>query len=122
LFAKSVTDIAGSSEWFERGLVTYSNRAKQELLGVSPDLLAEFGAVSRECVDAMARGLLVMSPADWTVAITGIAGPGGGSKEKPVGLVWIGWARRGGAVTQRRFRFRGGRSKVRAAAVAAALA
>lgn len=89
LIAKRITDIAGSSGWFERGLVVYSNASKQDLLGISPDLLARFGAVSRECAEAMARGLLVMTPAHWAVAITGIAGPGGGSTEKPVGTVHI---------------------------------
>ena len=121
LIAKQVTDVAGSSGWFERGLVVYSNQAKQDLLGISPDLLAQFGAVSRECVEAMARGLLVMTPADWAVAITGIAGPGGGSPEKPVGLVWLAWERRGGQVESAVLQLAGSREEVRAAAAAAAL-
>lgn len=121
LVAKTITDVAGSSEWFERGLVTYSNRAKQELLGVSADVLAQFGAVSRECADAMARGLLVMTPADCGVAITGIAGPGGGSPEKPVGLVWLAWARRHGAVEHEMLQLHGTREQIRAAAAEAAL-
>jgi nicotinamide-nucleotide amidase len=91
------------------------------LLGVPPDLLERHGAVSRECAEAMARGLLVMSPADWVVAITGIAGPGGGSREKPVGLVWLAWAHRRGDATARRCRFRGGRARVRQSATDAAL-
>jgi nicotinamide-nucleotide amidase len=121
LVAKTITDVAGSSGWFERGLVTYSNQAKQELLGVAPGLLAQFGAVSRECCDAMARGLLVMTPADWGLAVTGIAGPGGGSPEKPVGLVWLGWVQRHGAVETEARQFSGSREEIRAAAVAAAL-
>lgn len=121
LIAKRLTDLAGSSEWFDRGLVTYSNAAKQELLGVSPGLLAQAGAVSRECAEAMARGLLVMTPADWGLAATGIAGPGGGSPEKPVGLVWLAWARRGGAVEATRLQLDGSREEVRQAAAHAAL-
>ena len=121
LLAQRITDVAGSSEWFERGLVTYSNRSKQELLGISPDLLAQVGAVSRECADAMARGLLVMTPADWGVAVTGIAGPGGGTPQKPVGLVWFAWARRGGAVEVESRQFSGARAAIRAAATDAAL-
>ena len=121
LIAKRVTDIAGSSGWFERGLVVYSNQAKQDLLGIAPDLLAQFGAVSRECAEAMARGLLVMTPADWAVAVTGIAGPGGGSPEKPVGLVWVAWERRGGKVESQALQLSGTREQVRAAAAQAAL-
>ncbi len=122
LVAKRITDVAGSSGWFERGLVVYSNRAKQDLLGISPDLLAQFGAVSRECAEAMARGLLVMTPADWAVAVTGIAGPGGGSPEKPVGLVWVAWEQRGGKVESAVLQLAGSREQIREAAAAAALA
>jgi nicotinamide-nucleotide amidase len=122
LIAKQITDVAGSSGWFERGLVVYSNQAKQDLLGISPDLLAQFGAVSRECVEAMARGLLVMTPADWAVAVTGIAGPGGGSPEKPVGLVWLAWEQRGGKVESAVLQLAGSREQVRTAAAEAALA
>lgn len=121
LIAKLITDVAGSSEWFERGLVVYSNRAKQELLGVPPDLLAQFGAVSRECAEAMARGLLVMSPADFGVAVTGIAGPGGGSPEKPVGLVWVAWARHGAAPESEALQLSGSRQAIREAAARHAL-
>lgn len=122
LIAKRITDVAGSSEWFERGLVTYSNAAKQELLGVSPELLARFGAVSRECAQAMARGLLVMTPATYAVAVTGIAGPGGGSPGKPVGLVWVAWARRGGKVEAGRLLLKGSRSAIRGKSAEAVLA
>ena len=121
LIAKRITDIAGSSGWFERGLVVYSNAAKQDLLGISPDLLAQSGAVSRECAEAMARGLLVMTPADWALAVTGIAGPGGGSPEKPVGLVWIAWERRGGKVESVALQLSGSREQIRTAAAQAAL-
>lgn len=121
LVAQRITDIAGSSEWFERGLVTYSNRSKQELLGVAPDLIARHGAVSRECAGAMARGLMVMTPADWGVAITGIAGPGGGSPEKPVGLVWFAWAHRHGRVDVESRQLGGTRQAIRSAAADAAL-
>ena len=121
LIGKMITDVAGSSDWFERGLVTYSNRSKQDLLGIGPDLLAQAGAVSRECCEAMARGLLVMTPADWGLAVTGIAGPGGGSPEKPVGLVWFGWAQRHGAVELESRQFSGTREAIRAAAAEAAL-
>ena len=122
LVAKRVTDVAGSSGWFERGLVVYSNQSKQDLLGISADLLAQFGAVSRECAEAMARGLLVMTPAHWAVAITGIAGPGGGSPEKPVGLVWLAWEQRGGKVESEALQLSGSREEIRAAAAEAALA
>lgn len=121
LIAKRVTDIDGSSGWFERGLVTYSNRAKQDLLGVSPEVLQQFGAVSRETAEAMARGLMVMTPADWGLAVTGIAGPAGGSPEKPVGLVWIAWIRRSEAVEAQAFQFSGSREEVRLLASEAAL-
>ncbi|MGH8441864.1 MAG: CinA family protein [Nevskiaceae bacterium] len=121
LIAKRVTDIAGSSGWFERGLVVYSNQAKQDLLGISVDLLAQFGAVSRECAEAMARGLLVMTPAHWAIAVTGIAGPGGGSPEKPVGLVWIAWEGRGGKVESELLQLAGSREQIRVAAAQAAL-
>ena len=121
LITKLVTDVAGSSSWFDRGLVTYSNLAKQDLLGVSPETLKSFGAVSRETAEAMAKGLLVMTPADFGLAVTGIAGPGGGSPEKPVGLVWIAWARRGGPIDSKYFQFGGSREQVRSAAADAAL-
>jgi len=121
LIAKRITDVAGSSGWFERGLVVYSNQSKQDLLGISPDLLAQFGAVSRECAEAMARGVLVMTPAHWAVAVTGIAGPGGGSPEKPVGLVWVAWEQRGGKVETQALQLAGSREQIRAAAAQAAL-
>ena len=113
LIAKQVTDVAGSSAWFERGLVTYSNRAKQELLSVPEALLIKHGAVSEECARAMVTGLLHNSPADWGIAVTGIAGPDGGSLDKPVGTVWIGWLQRGGVAVVERFLFKGDREQIR---------
>jgi nicotinamide-nucleotide amidase len=89
-----VTSIAGSSEWFERGFVTYSNSAKEEMLGVNPATLAAHGAVSAAVAQEMAEGVLRFSKADISVAITGIAGPGGGTPEKPIGTVWFAWAGR----------------------------
>jgi len=93
--AYELTSLPGSSCWFERGFVTYSNEAKQELLGVSPLTLANFGAVSEQVVLEMAQGALSHCHANLALAITGIAGPGGGSSEKPVGTVWFGLAREG---------------------------
>ncbi len=119
--AAAITDIAGSSAWFERGFVTYSNRAKGALLGVSADTLARHGAVSRDVVLEMAAGALAYSPADISVAISGIAGPGGGTPDKPVGTVWIAWARRDGGARVRCLQFQGDRLAVRAQAVACAL-
>lgn len=113
LIAKLCTDIAGSSGWFERGLVTYSNAAKQELLGVSADTLQRAGAVSAETVQEMVQGLLRAAPVQWAVAVSGIAGPGGGSADKPVGTVWISWGGSDVAVSASRFLFEGDRDAVR---------
>ncbi len=127
--AASITEIAGSSAWFECGFITYSNAMKTQLLGVPPDVFTQFGAVSGECVALMAAGALDVSSAHYAVAISGIAGPGGGSPEKPVGTVWIAWRFRADAsqtgvqsqLIVRRFLFAGDRVAVRAQAVAAAL-
>lgn len=121
LIAAACTDLAGSSGWFERGLTTYSNRAKQELLGVPASLLTAHGAVSEPCVRAMAEGLMARAPVQHAVAVSGIAGPGGGTAEKPVGTVWIAWAGTTGVRT-RVFVFAGDRQAVRAQAVDAAFA
>ncbi len=122
LLAGLITSIAGSSDVFERGFVTYSNAAKIESLGVGAGLIEHFGAVSAEVAQAMAEGVLRRSPANIGVSITGIAGPGGGSREKPVGLVHFGCARRGGSLILHEKRFGDiGRTKVRLAAVAVAL-
>ncbi|MGH6834954.1 MAG: CinA family protein [Methylocella sp.] len=123
LLAALITAIPGSSDVFERGFVIYSNAAKIECLGVSPRILENFGAVSGETARAMAAGALAHSPAGIAVSITGIAGPGGGSPEKPVGLVHFGLARRGGAIVALERRFGDlGRDAVRSAAVATAIA
>ena len=119
--AQAITRIAGSSEWFERGFVTYTNRAKEEMLGVPHATLVAHGAVSEEVASEMAAGALARSPADVAVAITGIAGPGGGTSEKPVGLVWFAWTHRGGPVQARRFFFTGDRAAVREQSVAVAI-
>ena len=91
MIAAACTDLAGSSQWFERGFVTYSNEAKTEMLGVPAEMIAKHGAVSEEVVRAMAEGAIRHSRAQVSIAVTGIAGPGGGSVEKPVGTVWVGW-------------------------------
>jgi nicotinamide-nucleotide amidase len=111
--AYHVTGIAGSSEWFDRGFVTYSNAAKQEMLGVSAETLANFGAVSAATVEAMVSGALRNSEADVGVAVSGIAGPGGGTDDKPVGTVWFAWARRGREATLRCANLGGDRRAVR---------
>ena len=119
--AKCMTDVPGSSAWFDCGMAAYSYEAKQALLGVRPQTLEIHGAVSRECVVEMVSGALVHSGATIAVAVTGIAGPGGGSDDKPVGTVWIGWKRRGGYAQAEVFHFAGDRDAVRRQTVAAAL-
>ena len=119
--AKTLTDIAGSSAWFECGVVAYSYEAKEALLGVRPETLEQNGAVSRETVIEMVSGALARFGATVAVAVTGIAGPSGGTTEKPVGTVWIGWKRRGGYAHAELFHFAGDREAVRRQALAAAL-
>jgi nicotinamide-nucleotide amidase len=119
--AEAITRIAGSSGWFERGFVTYSDAAKHDLLHVPREALERFGAVSEEVAREMARGALESSRAQVAVAVTGIAGPGGGTARKPVGMVCFAWAARGEAPQSRTFRFSGGRSSVRRRSVALAL-
>lgn len=119
--AKTLTDVAGSSEWFDCGVAAYSYEAKQALLGVRPETLTEHGAVSRETVLEMVAGALVHAGAGIAVAVTGIAGPAGGTPDKPVGTVWIAWKRRGGYPVAQMFRFAGDRDSVRRQTVAAAL-
>ena len=119
--AKVLTDIAGSSAWFECGIAAYSYESKQALLGVRPETLELHGAVSRETVLEMVSGALVHSGATLSVAVTGIAGPGGGTSDKPVGTVWIAWKRRGGYATAELFHFDGDREAVRRQTVHAAL-
>ncbi len=120
LISAACTDLAGSSDWFERGFISYSNAAKTELLGVKPELLARFGAVSEEVAQAMALGALSHSVAQVALAVTGVAGPGGGSVSKPVGMVCFGFAVPGQVFSATRH-FEGDRSAVRAASVHYAL-
>ena len=119
--AQSITAIAGSSAWFDRGFVTYSNEAKQEMLGVAPSTIAAHGAVSEPTAGEMATGALAHSRAGIAVAITGVAGPSGGSPAKPVGTVCIAWATRGGSPSAQTFHFAGDRESVRRQSVETAL-
>ena len=120
LIAGACTDLAGSSAWFERGVVTYSNEAKTELLGVPAAMIDSHGAVSEPVARAMAEGAVARSHAQVSVAVTGVAGPSGGSPEKPVGTVWFGWSVGGELRTERRL-FVGDRAAVRSATVQHAL-
>jgi nicotinamide-nucleotide amidase len=120
LISAACTDLAGSSAWFERGFVTYSNEAKSELLGVDAALIAAHGAVSEEVVRAMVQGAITHSKAQVAVAVTGVAGPTGGSRAKPVGTVWFGFVVDGRLSSETR-RFDGDRAAVRAATVQHAL-
>jgi nicotinamide-nucleotide amidase len=121
LVAAACTSLAGSSDWFERGVVTYSNGAKSDLLGVAAELIANHGAVSAEVARAMAAGVLVGSPAAFAVAVTGIAGPGGGTPDKPVGTVWIATAARGLAAEATLLQAGGDRAAIRSRSVVRAL-
>lgn len=121
LIAGACTELSGSSDWFERGFVTYSNAAKTELLDVPAALIKDQGAVSDAVARAMAAGALVHSRAQWAVAVTGVAGPTGGSVDKPVGTVWLAWATPHG-VQAEHHRFPGDRTAVRRATVQRALA
>ncbi len=123
LIAAACTAVAGSSDWFERGFVTYSNAAKAELLGVDARLIAAHGAVSEPVVRAMAAGALQRAPVQWAVAVTGVAGPGGGSVDKPVGTVWLAVAGTAPASLEARLlRLDGDRTAVRQQTVQQALA
>jgi len=119
--AREITAIPGSSHWFDCGFVTYTNLSKQQMLGVRPQTIESYGAVSEETVTEMAVGALLHSQAKISVAISGIAGPGGGSEDKPVGTVWLAWAKEGGQVQSKLRHFQGDRESVREQAVAAAL-
>lgn len=119
--AKVLTDLPGSSRWFDRGFVTYSNAAKQDMLGVSATTLEAAGAVSEATVREMAAGVLRNSPADLALAISGIAGPGGAVSDKPVGMVCFAWATRGGRQRVETQQFAGDREAVRRQSVAHAL-
>ena len=115
--ATAVTDIAGSSAWFERGFVTYSNQAKSDMLGVSTATLANFGAVSEATVREMVAGALQHSQAQLALAVSGIAGPGGGTTEKPVGTVWFAWGIKGDVTVARLHLLAGNREEIRTQAV-----
>lgn len=119
--AKVLTDIPGSSAWFDRGFVTYSNNAKQDMLGVKTTTLQQHGAVSQAVAIEMALGACQHSEAQLSVAVTGIAGPGGGTPDKPVGTVWLAWLTRSGEVSAVCRQFEGDREAVRRQAVATAL-
>ena len=119
--AKTLTDLPGSSAWFDAGVVTYSYEAKEALLGVNPRTLERTGAVSEETALEMVSGALARFGAGVAVAVTGIAGPSGGTPEKPVGTVWISWKRRGGYGHAQLFHFPGDREAIRRQTVAAAL-
>ncbi len=119
--AKALTDLPGSSGWFDAGVVAYSYEAKEALLGVNPRTLEVTGAVSEETVLEMVAGALAQFGATVAVAVTGIAGPGGGTGDKPVGSVWIGWKQRGGYAQAQLFQFDGSREDVRRQTVAEAL-
>ena len=121
LVAAALTAIAGSSGVVERGFITYSNAAKMALLGVPAETITAHGAVSAETAAAMAKGALARAPVDLAVSVTGVAGPGGGTPQKPVGLAYLGLARKGGATRVERRIFPGDRAAIRQAAVALAL-
>lgn len=120
MIAAACTDLSGSSQWFERGFVTYSNRAKTQMLGVDAGLISEYGAVSEQVAKAMAAGAIVHSAAEVSIAVTGVAGPSGGSEEKPVGTVWISWCV-DGQISTELYHFEGDRATVRAMTVQRAL-
>jgi nicotinamide-nucleotide amidase len=120
--AQAVTAVAGSSAWFDRGFITYSNEAKREMLGVPSGILAQFGAVSEETAREMAAGALEHSRAHVSLSITGVAGPSGGTPDKPVGMVCFGWARRDSGVETATRRLEGDRESIRRQAVMLALA
>jgi len=119
--AQTVTSVSGSSAWFDRGFVTYSDEAKKELLGVRSRTLSRHGAVSRETAKEMAAGTLARSRAQVAIAVTGVAGPAGGTKAKPVGTVCFAWSRKRGAMESVTRHFRGGRERVRLQSVVFAL-
>lgn len=119
--AKCCTDLAGSSAWFDRGFVSYSNQSKQDLINVRPETIEHYGAVSEQTAIEMAQGALSNSQADISVAITGIAGPDGGTQEKPVGTVWVAWSVKNVGTKTECLHFNGDREQVRYQAVITAL-
>lgn len=119
--ARAITEVAGSSAWFERGFITYSNLAKQQMLGVRENTLRQYGAVSEMTVREMVAGALQHSAAQVALAVSGIAGPGGGTPDKPVGTVWFAWGSRQGEILAQRRQLDGNRAEVRIQAVRIAL-
>lgn len=119
--AKVCTDMAGSSAWFDRGFVTYSNLSKVEMLAVKQATLSRYGAVSEEVVTEMAAGALLNSAAHWSIAVSGVAGPGGGSVETPVGTVWLAWMQVGESVITKKLNLQGSRQQVREQTIICAL-
>jgi nicotinamide-nucleotide amidase len=119
--ASAITDVAGSSAWFERGFVTYSNLSKQQMLGVSEATLTQYGAVSEPVVREMVAGALAHSSAQVALAISGIAGPDGGTSDKPVGTVWFAWGVKNTGIFTKRHQIAGNRAEVRAHAVRIAM-
>jgi len=119
---QAITSVGGSSQWYERGFITYSNEAKQEMLGVRPETIARYGAVSEQVAREMAEGAVVGSRAAIGIAVTGIAGPQGGSKEKPVGTICFAWAHAGRPTLAETKWFTGGRAAIRSQSVAYAIA
>ncbi len=119
--AQALTDVAGSSAWFERGFITYSNQSKQEMLGVTKNTLERSGAVSENTVREMVAGALRYSPAHFALAVSGIAGPSGGTAEKPVGMVWFAWGVKDKSCVARLHYLTGNRAEIRAQAVNIAL-
>ncbi|MFA5984270.1 MAG: nicotinamide-nucleotide amidohydrolase family protein [Methylococcaceae bacterium] len=113
LIAQGITEIAGCSAWFDRGFITYSNTAKIQMLDVKLNTLESYGAVSAEIAQEMALGAIIKSEVDFSLAVTGIAGPGGGSKEKPVGTVYVAWAQKGGDCVWRKLNLIGDRHSIR---------
>lgn len=121
LMAAVITEIPGSSYWFDRGVVTYSNTAKVQMLGVNPQTLVQYGAVSAETANEMAAGALANSEADWAISVTGIAGPDGGSEEKPVGTVYVSWQSKNGFLEVEKLQLSGDRHHIRKRAITKAI-
>ena len=113
LIAAACTDLAGSSQWFDRGFITYSNQSKIDLLGVPEAMLQTHGAVSKAVAETMAQGALLNSNASWSIAVTGIAGPSGTTPDKPVGTVWLAWAEKDSKVISECYYFKGNRQDIR---------
>ena len=119
--AQSLTEVPGSSTWFDRGFVTYSNSAKTQMLGVKYETLETYGAVSAETAKEMVLGALAWSEAHFAIAVTGIAGPDGGTAEKPVGTVFVAWASKDGVISVKKNQFKGSRHQIRVQSVQLAI-